>query len=138
MLPPLLFLFPIPQEWIWRISSLAAAVPAVVFGVTYPSRRFEAANTPTPVIIWIDIGVLLLAALVLFCNAFGIGFTPGPGPHCAGLTSILFLSGWAYLQALKLLLAPHMKRLPKSGQVYGEDMGSVSTQWRSWLWTKKD
>jgi hypothetical protein len=64
-------------------------------------------------VIWLDILVLLAAVAVLVLNCFGVGIAPGPGPFAAALTVILFLSGWAYLQALRMLLKPHLSRLDK-------------------------
>ena len=111
MLPPLLSLFPWRPALIWRTSSFIAAVPSFLFAVTYPARRHAASGVPTPFVIWIDVLILLTAAMVLFCNAVGLGFEPSVGPFAAALTSVLFLSGWAYLQALNILLRPHLSRL---------------------------
>jgi hypothetical protein len=113
MLPPLLALFELPHPLIWRISSLAAAIPSFLFAVTYPSRRRAASGVPTPLVIWLDIMVLLAAVAVLILNCAGIGIAPGPGPFAAALTVILFLSGFAYLQALRLLLRHHVSRVDK-------------------------
>jgi hypothetical protein len=113
MLPAMLSLFPWPHITIWRVSSIAAAIPSLLFAVTYPKRRRAASGVPTPVVIWIDVLILLAAAVILACNAIGMGLEPGPGPFAAGLTTILFLSGWAYLQALNTLLRPHIDRLGK-------------------------
>jgi len=111
LLPPLLMLFSLPPGLTWRISSIAAAVPSFLFAVTYPSRRHAASGARTPPAIWIDVLILLVAALVLAWNGVGIGLEPAPGLFAAGLTAILFLSGWAYLQALDTLLRPHIDRL---------------------------
>jgi hypothetical protein len=113
MLPPLLALFELPHPLIWRISSVAAAIPSFLFAVTYPSRRRAASGVPTPLVIWLDVMVLLAAVAVLIFNCAGIGTAPGPGPFAAALTVILFLSGWAYLQALRLLLRHHLSRIDK-------------------------
>ena len=113
MLPPLLALFELPPPLIWRISSLAAAIPSFLFAVTYPARRRAASGVPTPLVIWLDVMVLLAAVAVLILNCAGIGIAPGPGPFAAALTVILFLSGWAYLQALRLLLRHHLSRIDK-------------------------
>ena len=113
MLPPLLALFDLPPPLIWRLASLAAAIPSFPFAVTYPARRRAASGVATPLRIWLDILVLLTAVAVLAWNVVGIGITPGPGPFAAGLTIILFLSGWAYLQALRMLLGHHLSRLDR-------------------------
>lgn len=117
MFPPLLSLFSLPAILVWRISSLIAGIPSFLFAVTYPSRRHAASGVATPFVIWIDVLILLSAALVLFCNAAGVGFGPGVGPFAAALTSVLFLSGWAYLQALNILLRPHISRLTKTREM---------------------
>ena len=109
MLPPLLALFDWQQGTIWRIASIAEAVPAFLFAVTYPARRYAASGVPTPVIIWMDVSIVFLASIALFCNGFGLGFEPGVGPYAAGLTTILFLAGIGYLQALNTLLAHHRR-----------------------------
>jgi hypothetical protein len=111
LLPPLLMLYSLPPDLTWRVSSLAAAVPSFLFAVTYPHRRHAASAVPTPVLIWIDVLILLVAAMVLAWNASGVGIEPSAGPFAAALTAILFLSGWAYLQALNILLKPHVDRL---------------------------
>jgi hypothetical protein len=110
MLPPLLFLFQWPESTIWRAASLVPALPSFLFAVTYPSRRFAATGMVTPFIVWIDILILLIASAVLFCNALGLGFHPAPGPFAAGLTIILFLAGFAFLQAMNTILPQHLKR----------------------------
>src|SRR5215469_778367 len=113
MLPPLLALFDLQHAPIWRIASLTAAIPSFVFAVTYPARRRAASGVATPLLIWLDIAVMLVAVAVLVWNCVGIGITPGPGPFAAALTIILFLSGFAYLQALRMLLRHHLSRLEK-------------------------
>jgi|HubBroStandDraft_6_1064221.scaffolds.fasta_scaffold948997_2 hypothetical protein len=60
-------------------------------------------------VVWIDVLILLLAATVLIGNAIGTGFEPAPGPFAGALTAILFLSFWAYLQALNMLLSHHFQ-----------------------------
>ena len=110
MLPPLLALFGWPATRIWRICSLVTAVPSFIFAVTYPSRRRAAAGVATPIAIWVDVIVLTLDSLMLFGSAVDIGVEAAPGPYAASLTFILFLSGYAYLQALNLLLRGHLER----------------------------
>jgi hypothetical protein len=110
IVPNLLSLFALPQPVIWRISSVVAAIPSFLFGATYPMRRRAASGVRTPIGVWLDISILLIAATILIANAIGIGFEPGPGPFAVGLTIILFVSGWAYLQALDVLLRQHLTR----------------------------
>ena len=109
LLPSLLALFQLPHGLIWRLASAATAVPAFLFALTYPARRRAASGVRTPIVVWIDVLILLLAAIVLIANAIGIGLEPAPGPFAGALTAILFLSFWAYLQALNMLLSHHFQ-----------------------------
>jgi hypothetical protein len=108
LLPNLMSLFSLPHPFIWRVASAVAAAPSLLFAATYPARRRAASGIRTPLAIWLDVFVLVLAAAILISNAIGVGYEPGPGPYAAGLTVILFLSGWAYLQALSLVLRHHL------------------------------
>jgi hypothetical protein len=111
MVPALLLLFALPPPLVWRLSSLAAAVPSFLFATTYPRRRRAASGMPTPVAVWIDVAILATAALALASNAAGLGFVPNAALFAAALTGVFFLAAWAYLQALQLLLRPHIARL---------------------------
>ena len=113
MLPPLLSLFHLPEIVVWRMASIAAAILACLFAATYPMRRWTASASPTPPIVWIDVLILLSSGAVLALNGIGGFGEPGPAPFAAELTGVLFLSGWAYLQALNLLLIPHIDRLDR-------------------------
>jgi hypothetical protein len=110
MLPPLLALFSVPQPLIWRLCSLCTAVPSFLFAASYPARRRGASGAGAPLAIWIDVFLLAFAALVLLVNGLAVGFTPAPGPFAGALTGILFISGWAYLQALNTLLGQHLNQ----------------------------
>jgi hypothetical protein len=111
LLPALLLLFALPQPLVWRLASVATAVPSFLFAATYPRRRRAASGMPTPVVVWIDVAILTSCAGVLACNAAGLGFVPNAPLFAASLTGIFFLAAWAYLQALHLLLRPHIARL---------------------------
>jgi hypothetical protein len=89
------------------------ALPVVLFAMTYPARRNAASGVRTPFVIWIDALVILGFGLLLGCNASGLLVPTGPGPYTAALTGVLFMSGWAYLQALNTLIKHHRAR---SGQ----------------------
>jgi hypothetical protein len=114
MLPPLFALFGLRQDLIWRTCSLCTAIPSFLFAVTYPARRRAASGVPTPLAIKVDVFLLAFAALVLAANGLGFAFEPGPGPFAGALTGILFISGWAYLQALNTLLGQHLSGISKT------------------------
>jgi len=109
MLPGLLSLFHLEEPSVWRVSSAVTALPVVLFAVTYPARRDAASEVRTPIAIWIDVLVMLGFGLLLGCNALGVLVPTGPGPYTAALTGVLFVSGWAYLQALNTLIKHHRR-----------------------------
>ena len=113
MFPALLSLFHLGEPSVWRISSALTALPVTLFGATYPMRRKTVSGVRTPLVIWIDALVILGFGLLMGCNALGVLVSTGPGPYAAALTGVLFVSGWAYLQAVNTLIRHHRAR---SGQ----------------------
>jgi hypothetical protein len=109
MLPPLLTLFDISELHIWRTSSLVIAVPSSIFACTYPWRRRVASGVSTPIGVWIDVWIMVLLSLLLYGNAADAFVPREAGAFAAALTGILFVAGWAYLQALNTLLRHHQR-----------------------------
>lgn len=109
MLPPLLLLFHVSDAWAWRISSITIALPTLLFACTYPSRRKAASGLRMPFAVWIDVLAIVFLSLVLLGSGMGIVGVGEPGPFVAALTGILFVAGWAYLQALNTLLRHHRR-----------------------------
>jgi len=109
MLPPLIRLLLPTGAQSWRISSLVIAVPSLIFACTYPARRRAAAGVTTPIGVWIDVWVIVTLSLLLFGTAAGVFGGREPGLFAAALTGILFVAGWAYLQALNTLLRHHKR-----------------------------
>ena len=97
---PLLALWAMPGEMIWRLCGGVAGMAVVVFSVSYPARRRAVSSVPTPLFVWIDLFLLMLCALALLLNAIGWPFTPNAAVYSAGLTGVLFIGGLGYLQAL--------------------------------------
>ena len=104
MLPPLLKLFPLSDAVVWRVSSMAVGIPCLLFACTYPSRRQAASGVRTPLVIWIDVLIMFALAVLLLSDGAGLLGSGAAGAFAVGLTGILFVSGWAYLQALNTLL----------------------------------
>ena len=115
MLPPMLALFPWPERLVWKVSSIIVAIPTMLFALGYPARRRAASGARTPARVWVDVLVLALAATGLLANGTSAVGSPGPGLFAASLTAILSVSGWAYLQALNILLRQHWRRASHEG-----------------------
>ncbi len=113
MLPSLLGLFALPESSVWRLSSALVAGPTLCFALVYPTRRRAASAARTPWRIWVDVAILLTAAGALVADALGVASPPCAATFAASLTAILCVSGWAYLQALDILLRQHWARRTK-------------------------
>ena len=104
LLPALLELLQFTQRQLWRLPSIAIAAPSLLFACTYPARRRAASGTRTPIAIWIDVIIIVILSLLLLMNGLGMFDAREPGIFAFALTGILFVAGWAYLQALNTLL----------------------------------
>jgi hypothetical protein len=109
LLPALLELLQVPRLPMWRLPSIAIAAPSLLFACTYPARRRAAAGTPTPIAVWVDVIIIVLLSLLLLLNGCGVFEGREPGVFALAVTGILFVAGWAYLQALNTLLRHHRR-----------------------------
>ena len=100
MLPSLLAAFGIAQDLIWRLSSLAVAIPMGVFVITYPARRRTLTGAGFPVRVWPMQLIFALAAVVLFVNGFANSNT---GRFELGVTLILLGSFYAIVLTLGIM-----------------------------------
>jgi hypothetical protein len=107
LLPALLALLQFTDLQCWRLASVAIAVPSLLFACSYPSRRRAASGSPTPIGVWLDVIIIVVLSLMLFLNGVGGFNSRNPGVFAFALTGILFVAGWAYLQALNTLLRRH-------------------------------
>ena len=105
MYPPLLHLFPyVPDDTIWRMSSILAAIPPFAFAVTYPSRRFRASGVRMPTGTKVILAFLYLTVLILLLNVSGDPISSGPGLYALGLTVEQFTNIGAFIYALRFVL----------------------------------
>jgi hypothetical protein len=112
MVPSLLAAFGIAQDLIWRLSSLAVAIPMGVFVVTYPSRRRRLVGAGFPLRVWPMQLILASAAIVLFFNGVAAS---NAGRFELGVTLILLGSFYAILLTLGIMFeaqSQHRDRTP--------------------------
>ena len=104
LLPPLLALFGLAEVTVWRVSSLIAAIPIVLFVAAVPRRRRAAAGGPAPFFVRLLLVLQLMMALYLLVNAMAIRFELRAANYAAAMAGMLFTSGIAYLMALDIAL----------------------------------
>lgn len=104
LLPALLALYDIPENWIWRISSVLFALPMVLIQATYPSRRLKVVGKgPPPAIFAVFVVLGAVATLAM------LGYVLGGLPHSAAayitaLTIDFFTVAFAYVVALEVIM----------------------------------
>jgi hypothetical protein len=109
LLPPLLLLFPssgvpLSEDTIWRAASIIAAIPPLLFAITYPARRYAASGSPMPTGTKLVLAFLYVTVAVLLVNATGIPVPPGAALYALGLTLQQFTNIFAFIYALRFVL----------------------------------
>jgi hypothetical protein len=104
MLPQLLALFGLTATTVWRVASVVAAVPILLFVFTVPRRRRAAVGGSAPFFVRVLLVLQLLMAVYLLVNAAAVGVVQGPASYAAVMAGMLFTSGIAYLMALDIAL----------------------------------
>jgi hypothetical protein len=100
LMPQLLAFCQLPLPWVWRLSSAAISIPIALFVTVTPRRRRRAVQEPVPFFIRILLGLQLLAALALACNAANLAGTLQLAIYALSMTMMLFTSVIAYVIAL--------------------------------------
>jgi len=103
LVPPLLMRWELSPSMVWRVSSVVAALPLIIFAVTYPRRRRAASGEPSPFYALFNSFVVLLIGLCFLMNAFVLQ------DHLAAafitvMTAFLIFSTCTFLQALNVIL----------------------------------
>jgi hypothetical protein len=104
LLPALLALYEIPEEWIWRSSGVLFALPMLSLQVTYPYRRLKAiGKRPPPAIFAVFVvfgSVVTLTMLV--CIVSGVQYSAAI--YITALTIDFFTVIFGYLRALDIVM----------------------------------
>ena len=103
LLPPLLALYGLRDETVWRIASAVDAALILAFVAAFPARRRRATRGATPAYVWILLALQSLAGLDLVLAAAGKPLGPQAASFAAAMTAMLIASGIAYLAALGLV-----------------------------------
>ena len=120
LLPPLTALLAIPTSVGWRIAGVLVAIPVAFVALLYPSQRFAATGQRMPIRIWLDVSILVVAAIVLVLNTVGLPMRPGPGAYALGISLILLSAFLAFLHALELMLHVPSRPLRRVEDQHGE------------------
>ena len=110
LLPPLLALYGLQPEMVWRLSSGISSVPILLFVVTLPARRRKAVHEPIPFYIWLFLALQFLCALILLLTAADWLPHSGAAVYATSMAGMLLTTSFAYVAALGAVFEKHLKR----------------------------
>jgi hypothetical protein len=104
LLPALLALYDLQEEWIWRVSAVLFALPMLSLQVTYPLRRRKAAGEGPPPAIFAVFVVLGSAVTLAMLGYVLEGLQYSAGAYITALTIDFFTVAFAYVVALDVIM----------------------------------
>jgi hypothetical protein len=109
LLPALLALYDIPENWIWRDAAVLFALPMLALQITYPQRRRKVIGSgpPLPIFaVFVVLGAVVTLTMLLYVLA---GFRYTAAAYTTGLTIDFFTVTFAFLVALEVILQQPME-----------------------------
>jgi hypothetical protein len=82
LLPPLLALYELSSDFVWRWSSAITAIPIFLFVFTFPGRRRKVTSRSASAFVWMLLLLQLISGLYLVFNAIGNPVRTGGGRLC--------------------------------------------------------
>src|SRR5271170_4957831 len=106
LLPALLALYDIPENWIWRGSAVLFALPMLSLQLTYPRRRRQVVGTGAPPAIF-AVFVVLGAAVTLAMLGYVLdGLQYSAAAYITALTIDFFTVVFGFMVALDVIMHP--------------------------------
>jgi hypothetical protein len=103
LLPPLLSLFGMPPELLWRVSSIVFALVLIWRGLFFRRRQLRFDRRPLVTLLY---GVYAATVLGLVINAVGVVVQPGAGPYALAATWLMVNAIIVFVMALQRFLNP--------------------------------
>jgi len=104
LLPALLALYDIQDEWIWRDSGVLFALPMLSLQVTYPRRRRKAVGKGPPLAIFAVFVVFGSAVTLAMLGYILFGRQYSAAAYVTALTIDFFTVIFGYLSALDIVM----------------------------------
>jgi hypothetical protein len=108
LLPPLLALYGIREESIWRASAVFFAIPMLSLQITYPRRRRKMIGQGPPPAIFAVFVVLGSAVTLTMLGYVSAGFQYSAAAYITALTIDFFTVIFGYLVALDVIMQQPM------------------------------
>ena len=104
LLPALLALYDIQEEWIWRGSAVLFALPMLPLQVTYPRRRRKVVGQGPPPAIFAVLVVLGSAVTLTMLGYILAGLPYSAAAYITALTIDFFTVVFGYVTALDVII----------------------------------
>jgi hypothetical protein len=104
LLPALLGLYDLPENWIWRGSSVLFGLPMLSLQATYPLRRHKVVGQPPPTAIFVVFVVLGSAVTLAMMGYVLAGLPYSDAAYITALTIDFFTVAFAFLAALDIIM----------------------------------
>ncbi len=104
VLPAILALYGIEEQWVWRVSGVLFALPMLALQVTYPHRRRKAVGTlPPPAIfaVFVLFGSAVTLAMLIYIL---LGTQYSAAAYVTGLTIDFFTVIFGFVAALDIIM----------------------------------
>ena len=104
LLPPLLGLWNVSAEWLWRVAALCFAIPMLVLLLTYSHRRRKAVGKGPPPVgfgVFVVLGSAAIAAMLIYIMG---GFEYQPAAYITALTANFFTTAFGFVTALDVIM----------------------------------
>ncbi len=104
LLPALLALFDVGEEWLWRVSGLLFGVPMLALQASYPYRRRRVVGSaPPPAIFWVFVVLGSAVTLaMLICILAGLQYSAAV--YITALTVDFFTVVFGFVTALDIIM----------------------------------
>jgi hypothetical protein len=104
LLPALLALYDIPEDWVWRGAGVLFALPMLYLQVTYPSRRRKVVGIGPPPAIFAVFVVLGSAATLAMLGYILSGLPYGGAAYVTALTVDFFTVIFGFVTAIEVIM----------------------------------
>ena len=108
LLPPLLALYDIEENWIWRVAVVLFALPMLSLQVTYPHRRRKVVGAATPPPIFAVFVVLGSAVTLAMLGYVLADLQYSAAAYITGLTIDFFTVVFGFVTALDIIMQQPM------------------------------
>jgi hypothetical protein len=104
VLPPLLMLYGLDEDWVWKIAAVLFAIPMLVFLLTYSHRRQKAVGQRPPRgahVVFVVGGSTVVVAMLAYVLG---GFAHSAAAYISAVVLDFFTLAYAFVAALDVIL----------------------------------